>query len=115
MVSQTLNTDLGEIPRQDDGDVEPEDESDWDQVGKGLTVDHHILESCLEAPSEKEDSKSPSPHLVLSTQEEPVGQGEAEVEQDVEQEVVPDHFVDAGLPQEEKFPEDSQPSYCGDL
>ena len=30
MDSQTLNTDLGEIPRQDDGDVEPEDESDWD-------------------------------------------------------------------------------------
>ena len=28
MDSQTLNTDLGEIPRQDDGDVEAEDEGE---------------------------------------------------------------------------------------
>ena len=38
-----------------------------------------------------------------------------EEEESIEEEVVPDHFVDAGLPQEEEFPEDSQPSYCGDL
>ena len=57
----------------------------------------------------------PDCHLVVASQQKSVCQRQTEVEDDVEEEVVPDHFVNAGFPSKEEFPEDTQACYCGHL
>ena len=57
----------------------------------------------------------PDFHLVVASQQKSVSQRQTEVEDDVEEEIVPDHFVNAGLPSEQEFPEHTQACYCGHL
>ena len=57
----------------------------------------------------------PDSHLVVASQQKSVSQRQTEVEDDVEEEIVPDNFVNAGLPSEQEFPEHTQACYCGHL
>ena len=54
-------------------------------------------------------------HPTAGVEEEPVGEGEAVVEHDVEGEVGPDQLVDAAAPQQQQLPEHAQTRGRGHL
>ena len=86
-------------PCKDYRDVESKNKSDWDQVSKCLTVNHHILKSCLDTTcSENHNTKFTVCHLVLTSQEKSVGERQTEVEDHVKQQVVPNYLINACLP-----------------